>query len=280
MEKNFTFRFYEVSRKDNTIPTMVDMLRDIDAISDRGAREKLLSQDYTIRLENFEDDGPDAVVGELIRCQNTNLPAEITKAGRTELSADRLGHSIVFRLNHKKGILGVQYDVRVVSPGRILDYIAQFNSSAIYSIAPVIDKNAWKKFNSGPTKKLAIRIANPSEMQLLSGSAQAASKGFRSMGEAYEAPSILVEISMGRRKGVLASAVTGLADALSKMASSNAHLDKLTAVTVVNDETETIDLIEERVVAKERLQIHDKNPDVNWQIKRNFLCSEMKKLVG
>ena len=77
MEKSFTFRFYDVARPDARAPAMVNMLRQVAGIADRDRRERLLAADYTVRLENLEDDGADAVVGELTRCQNTNLPAEI-----------------------------------------------------------------------------------------------------------------------------------------------------------------------------------------------------------
>lgn len=98
-------------------------------------------------------------LGELIRCQDTNLPAEIRKGARKALTAERLGHSVVFRLNHKVGALGIQFDARVVSPGRILDYVASYDPKAIYSMLPYINKDAWKKFTSGDTRKLALRIA-------------------------------------------------------------------------------------------------------------------------
>jgi hypothetical protein len=259
---------------------MVDSLRAIATIQDVTQRERLLSSDYTVRLENFEDDGSDAVVGELVRCQKTNLPAEIAASGRKALSAARLGHSVVFRLNHKKGVLGVQYDNRVVSPGRILDYLSAFNPAAIYGMAPVIDAKAWQKFNSGPTRKLSFRIANPRHMGELSGSGKAVGQGFKAMAEAYDAPSIAVEISMGHHKGALSNAIGGLASVLSSMTFPGVRVDRLQAVTLVNDASEEIDLIQERIVARDELNIDDRDPDKNWKIKRDFLCAEMKRIIG
>jgi hypothetical protein len=279
LERTFTFRFYDISRDDEKIPSMVDMLRQIAGEHDKVKREKQLATDYVVRLENFEDDGANAVVGELIRCQDTNLPAEISKGARKTLTAERLGHSIVFRLNHKTGAFGIQYDSRVVSPGRILDYVASFNPKAIYSMAPRINAEAWKKFVAGDTRKLAIRIANPENMELLSGTGAAASQGIRAMGEAYGAPSISVEISMGHHKGFLKSA-EGLAKKLLDGFGAGARLDKLMAVTVSGDESEVIDLIEDRLVSRDELEIHPRDPETNWTIKRDHLIREMKRLVG
>lgn len=279
MERKFTFRFYDISREKDSIPSMVDMLRTVAKEADKTKREKQLATDYVVRLENLEDDGTDAVVGELIRCQDNNLPAELTKGNRKELTAERLGHSVVFRLNHKTGAFGIQHDRRIVSPGRVLDYIAAFNPQAIYAMTPKINADAWKKFVSGGTRKLSMRIANPDSMADLSGSGAAASQGFRAMAEAYSAPSILVEISMGHHKGFLSSAVEGLAKQLIAMG-GGARLDRLSATTIINDEKEEIDLIEDRLMCTDELEIHARNPDINWKIKRDYLCAEMKKLVG
>ncbi|MFH1795379.1 MAG: hypothetical protein ABIK36_12255 [Pseudomonadota bacterium] len=279
MDKNFTFRFYDVSRKTNSSPAMVDILRFI-AAKPMADREKLLATDYTVRLEKLEDDGPHAVVGELTRCQNTNLPSEIDSDDRKALEVDRLGHSVVFRLNWQTGVLGVQFDTRVVSPGKILEYLSAFNTAAIYSIAPKIDAQNWAKFNSGSTRKLTFKVANPDDMGDLDGSAKAASDSFKAMADAYDAPAIQIEISMGHKSGFLSTAVTGLAQQLASMAFPGAQLEKLTAKTVVNDEMQVIDLIEELVVAKDALEIHDRDPEVNWNVKRLYICSKMQSMFA
>ena len=280
MDKNFTFRFYDVVKPNSRSPLMVDLFRHIAGISDKKKREQYLAQDYTVRLENLDDDGPDAVVGELTRCQNTNLPAEISAGRRSALQAERLGHSIVFRLNHKIGALGIQYDTRVISPGRILDYLASFNSAAIYRIDPRINQDAWQKFNSGQVRKFKVRIHNPDDMGSLSGAGSSASAAFKAMGEAYDAPSVYVELSMGHRRGFLSGAINGLAAQLAAMNFPGVNLDKMSAVVIENDETHEFDLIEDRLVSKDTLSIDDRDPDKNWEIKKAFLCREMKKLIG
>ncbi|MGP4667658.1 hypothetical protein [Agrobacterium pusense] len=280
MDKNFTFRFYNVTRTNNQIPPMVSMLRQSAKEPDKQKREVQLAQDYVIRLEDLRDDGADAVVGEFVRCQGTNLPGELDGGTRKSLTAKKLAHSIVFRLNHVKGILGVQHDPRVVSVGRILEYLSSYNVAAQYRLDPRVNKDAWKKFNSGDVRKLSIRIANPDSMDDLVGDAKAASEGIKAMANAYDAPSISIELSMGHRKGFLSSAVTGLADLISTSIGATARVDKLTAITVINGEAEEIDLIEDRQVLKDSLSIDDRDPDKNYAIKADFLCREMKKLTG
>jgi len=281
VQKSFTFRFYSLSKNANTTPDLVGELRAIDKIAKKEAREKTLTAFYTVRLEELEDDGTDAVVGELIRCQSTNLPAALEKGQRTALKVEKLGHGIVFRYNFKKGVLGVQHDPRVISAGRLLEYIAAFNANAIYSIAPKIDPKNWSKFNKGKTRKISIRIANPDSMAELTGHEnKSAGDGIKAMADAYDAPSIYIELSMGHRKGYLSEAVVGLADQLAKMKVPGFRLDKLSAITEVNDASDEIDLIQERLVATGDLEIHDRDPATNYKIKRDFLIAQMKKLVG
>ena len=279
LEKNFTFRFYQISRDNAQIPSMVDSLRHIAETPKGVAREKQLAGDYIVRLENFESDGPDAVVGEILRCQGTNFPSELSGDDRKSLTAERLGHSIVFRLNHSTGKFGVQYDPRVVSPGRILEYIASYNSSAIYSLDPIINKSAWAKFNSGDTRKLIFKVANPKDLSGISGDGNAAAVGLQNMGDAHGAPYIEVTMSMGTRKGALKK-VGGLAKQLASLAGVGGSVEKIRARTIVNDIAEDIDLIEDRVVARDTLDIDDRDPEKNWEIKSKFLSNEMKKMVG
>lgn len=85
---------------------------------------------------------------------------------------------------------------------------------------------------------------------------------------------------MGHHGGFLSAAVNGLAKQLAEMNVPGFRLDKLQATTVVNDESEPIDLIEERVVAKDSLNIDDRDPEKIYSVKKKYLVDEMKKLVG
>ncbi len=279
LDKTVTIRYFSVSKVKDTAPSLVDVLRSIAAKASRKDRERQLAAYYVVRLENFEDDGADGVVGELVRCQNTNLPGSVSDAGMAALTVDRLGHSIVFRYNHKNGTLGIQYDARIISPARLLEYVSAFNPQAIYSMAPKVNKDAWAKFKSGRPRKLTIRIANPESLDALDGASSAATKGIKAMAEAYDAPYVTVEISMGNRKGALSSAIIGMADQMSKLL-GGAHVERMSATSIVNDESEDIDLIEDRVQSRETLQLHDRDPVQNWKIKRDHLCQDMKKLFG
>ena len=280
MDKKFTFRYYDLTRDDGRSPRFADILDDIIKIPEAADREKQLAANFIVRLERLEKDGADAVVGEMVRCQGTNLPSEIVDGTRQIIDADQLGHSVVFRYNFRLGKLGIQYDVRTLSPGRLLEYVSAFHAAAIYSLQPIVNADAWRKFMAGDVRRLTARIANPSDMGELDGVHNAAGQGFKAMAEAYNAPMITLEISMGTFPGALSKATNALAQGLAAMNFPGVSLDKLRGKVVTNDQIEEFDLIEDRVVTKADLEIHDKDHNVNWNIKRKFLSDDMKRLFA
>ena len=142
----------------------------------------------------------------------------------------------------------------------------------------MIDEDAWKRFRKSPARKLAFRVANPENIGQVAGGAEAATSGLKRMGEAYSSPFISVEISMGGRRGALDN-VLNLASALRNL-TGGARLESMKAKIIENDATEVVDLIQERVVSRDTLELHDRDPAINWSIKRDFLCQEMKRLIG
>ena len=70
MEKNISFRFYQVSRPKKSDPLFVDALREIAKIKKKIDREREIRADVFVRLEELDDDGPDSIVGEIIRVQD------------------------------------------------------------------------------------------------------------------------------------------------------------------------------------------------------------------
>lgn len=273
MERSLTFRFYTIKRK-NGVPALIPTLQEISKIKKKGDREKELRPDHVIRLEEFETDGPNCVVGEVVRVQSTNMPSEVDANGRKPLSTKNpLGHGVIFRFNESKSVLCVQHEPRIASAGRILDYITECWPAAIYEIAPMLKKKAWERFDSGDVRKLSIRVANPEQLELAAKAHQAAADSFRAMGEAYSAPSIKIELSMGgRRAGKLKQSVKGLAKALiDKVNGDGASVESMSAVAYVDDSREEIDLIEERLKVKDTLPLDDRDPVANYKIKKQFI---------
>lgn len=275
MEKNITFRFYRIKRHSSHVPRFVDVLSKIAEIKKKSDREHEIYPDFDVRLEEFEHDGPDAIIGEIIRVQNTNMPSEVLEDGRCPLSTPNpLGHGITFRFNSETSVLCIQYDPRIVSPGKLLDYMAACFNDAVYDIKPMLKPEAWKKFNKSEVKQIAIKIADPIDLGSVDPEHSAARDGFRAMGEVYESPNVKIELSMGHHKGYLSEKVKGLAKSLvhsMESKSDGSSLVTLRAVTYIDDARDDIDLIEDRLKVKEILPLDDRDPQKNYKIKKIYI---------
>jgi hypothetical protein len=282
MERSVSFRFYKVERRTQQVPALAEVLQQIAGVVPKKGREREVATDVILRLEEFEKDGPSAVVGELVRVQTTNLPSEVLPTGRSALSTKNpLGHGVAFRYVPSSGVLCFQHEPRIASVGRFIDYLSTAWSGANYVVAPMLRPGAWKRFNSGEVRKLAVRIASPDHLGDVGPKDQAAASAIKAMAAAYEAPSIRIEFSMGNRKGKLAEAVKtfakGIWDSVQK---GGAGVEQLQAVTYSEDGRDEIDLIEERLKIGDDLALDDRDPEKNYKIKKAFLSTQMGKALG
>jgi hypothetical protein len=279
MEKNVTFRFFQIGREDEKETPFVDGLRHANTIPKGIQRQRQVGADFVIRLEEFEDSGPDNVVGEIVRVQSTNMPSEVNNVGRFALSTNNpLGHGVIFMFNHKKGILCIQNEPRIVSSGRLIDYVRECGTAARYSIAPMIRPNAWKNFGEGTVRKFAVRIAKPELLADVGTVHQSSGAGIRNLGSAYDAPSIKIEFSMGGgRKGSLSEAIKGFAEYIfNATKDSNASIESMNAVVYHDDTRDEIDLIEQRLKCSDSIDLHDRDPNINYQLKKSAIIKAMQ----
>jgi hypothetical protein len=271
MDKNVTVKLFRIERANETVPRLLDVLRRIDAIEGYANRERNIGRNFVVRLELLEEENQHVVCGELTRIQSTNMPSEVTTDGRIPLSTrNRLGHSVVFRVNHHLGLLGMEFNSRVCSPGRLLGYLAEFDPTAAYRMLPLVREDAWDRYNRSEPRKLQVSVASPTDLSVLDGDGRAVGEAIAAMGEAYEAPKITVEISMGHSRGHLGQKITGFVrELLSKSSEEEIQLEKLKAFTP--DFPEGIDFLDELVIFREELNLHDRDPDINFQIKKEYL---------
>jgi hypothetical protein len=90
------------------------------------------------------------------------------------------------------------------------------------------------------------------------------------MAEAYEAPTISIEMSMGRhRDGALAESVKGIARHLRQhVVKDQVELTRMRARIRPGDERpEEIDLLEDILSVKNELSLRDNDPDANYALK-------------
>ena len=279
MNNQITFRFYPVSKEKSVPHTLSSVMSAIGKVTPKVKRERQIAGGALLRLEEFETETDGSIVGELIRVQSTNMPADVTDDGRQALAVKRgLAHGVIFRYDEPAKVLTVQHAPQIASVGRIMDYIAAYQTGAVFVAAPMVKKDSWARFNSGGVRKLTVRVARPAELQ--ADASQSCFTGMRLMGTQYDAPSVKVEISMGHYKGTLGDSVRSLASQAVNLfgGGDGAELRSLSAK--VEGEDGDVDLISERLKVTEDLNLDPTDPHKNYERKRSFIRQIMKDKKG
>lgn len=171
------------------------------SLADREARVGLDA--ILVRLEDFVESETE-IHGQFIRGQTSNRPGRMLPAGTDNLPFNEpLGHGIAFRYRLRDGLLAVQFDTKILSPGKILDYIYQHEPTAEYSIAPRLRDDAWQRFAELPLRKLEVSVAGHANAHDLDNDAQPVWRNVALIKQAYGADTVRFQISMGHRDGAL-----------------------------------------------------------------------------
>ncbi len=264
MSKSFTTRFYLIGKKDKNGVAFKGALTSIFQKGNPGARHYQLAQGYICRLERLDLSEVGYISGSMTRLRHTDFPSEITDAGSVELNVSGpIGNSIVFRFREKDHTLAIQYDPRIISPGRFISYIEGFLSKEMFSMTPKLDAGALQRFRDSPLKKLQIKVASPTKLGNVDAPMQAVATSFSRLGQAYEAPIITLEMSMGHNKGALGQATKLMAEGFLTLIGMNDDVDVRTikAMSEDIDGNEPINLIDQVLSVKDDIVLKSNNPD-------------------
>jgi hypothetical protein len=232
MDNRITVRFFRVSRTHDAAPHFADAL---EAAMQSGntpkARERDIGPNVIVRIERFSRDGT-FIDGEIVRRQMINFPPEANDAGlvRPPLSeGGGIGHCVAFRYNIGLRVIGIQFDNRAVSVGRLLAYLKAGDATADYSAAPLVRKDAWDRYNRGEPRRFRLKVANPQLLHAVEGEVYDVKESSSRLSEMFGGPVITLEVSMGQtRKGSLTrEKVTKLIEYLTGDAGKDADVQEL-----------------------------------------------------
>jgi len=199
----------------------------------------------------------------MTRIKDTDFPAEIKDVGAVELNVSGpIGNCVVFRFRERDHVLAIQYDPRLLSPGRFISYIEGIHSKELFSLTPRLDKEALKKFRKNPLKKIKIQLASQADLDAVDDAMQAVTSSFSTLKKEYEAPIITFEMSMGHNKGALSEGAKKMAEGFLTMigASDDGDVRSLRAVSQGDDGSESIDLIDQILSDKQDIVLRSNNP--------------------
>ena len=272
-----TVRFFQVGRDNDSDPQMKNLLEKIASIDVLSDREVRLGGQHDVRLERLEKDGDAYLVGEMTRIQSTNFPAEVHPDGTRPLNVSHpLGHGVAFRYNHIKSILGIQFDTRIISPPKFIDYLHAKGDKSSLRLTPIMRKDNWKRFGKGPAKKITIAIAGAESFSQLPLEGEPVATSIRRMGEAYGAPKIEITLNVGQGKARLRDGVKEAAKQFYEaMASGQIAVTKLKARVDASEGVDKIDLLDDLLSEKEELDLPENDPERRYKIKRDLIRRAM-----
>lgn len=281
MEKSVTLRFYEVRRTSANRPMFADILRMISRkqMTDREKRVGL--DEILVRLEDFDEAGSE-IWGQFIRGQSGNRPGRMLPAGTDALPfREPLGHGVAFRYRTQDGILAIQFDSKILSPARVVDYLYAHDPNAEFQLLPRMRADAWQKFNDLPLRKLTVAIAGHPNPAQLDNDTNAVWANVNDMKDAYGAETVRIELGMGHCHGALRAAAKAFArEAFRRWENGEDDIRTLKGVMdtgqgVPNDE---IDLMGALLDVKEVLSFQEDDWRRFYDLRRELLSSRLRLL--
>ncbi len=263
MAKSISVRFYRVGKVAQHGPSLRTTLEAIFNSGPPANRERQLTGGFVCRLERLEL-AAGYVAGEMMRIRETDLPCEVHPDGTRVLGVNvPLGDGIAFCYREADHTLAIQYDNRVVSPGRFNDYIMQMHHAGQYILDPVMDANALVRFQAQPLRKLKVKLARPQNLAPLDDETAAAGAAFQALGAAYGAPVITLELSMGRNRGHLADGAKAMIEGFLQLAGRDADVRAITVTPEAGEgvQNEDINLLDAILSDKGEIAPHSDAPD-------------------
>jgi hypothetical protein len=280
MEKTVTLRFYEITRTFANKPSIEDVLRLIanKPIAEREARVGL--EDVLVRLEDFNSrDGE--LFGQFVRGQSGNRPGRMLPEGTDNLPfGEPLGHGIAFRYRVEDGLLAIQFDSKILAPGRILEYLYAHEPRAEYKITPRLRPDAWQRFNELPIRKVEVSVAGHANANDLDNEDDPVWRNVAAIKDAYGADTVKFQISMGHRRGTLLDGAKSiLREALRRFENG----EDIRAMRGVLDPgegipNEEIDLMGTLFDVKEELSFDGDNFQRFYELRRDLLRVKIRLL--
>jgi len=271
LDRSVTIRYFKIDPVGQTqsFPNAVELAHQLGHSPEH--RERTIGPDVVVRLENrLMSRG--LLFGEVVRVQKENIPPEAQSAGLVPLQIGGLGHSVAFAFDEQSGIIAIQFDARGVSLGRLLDYLTNVGGGGNYIYNPIVNEDAWERYNRGQPRNLTFSVAAPQNLQNIPGLPGGVLAASRHLAEITHAPIVTVEVSMGSFKGSL---FKNAVDQIVRSFSSEDHQGDVRSLTVRTKEeghpADEIDFIKDLARDREVLDLPPADPAGHIQRRYAFI---------
>jgi len=281
LDAKISARFFELTAASANIPDFPDLLL-------REAEKPLAQREYditddvvTVRLERCISDG-EFVIGEFCRKQITNIPPQAGPEGLIPMSlpdGQGLGHLGAFQYHRPTRIILLQNNRQCVTTHRVGLYLMKLNTGALFAFAPVLREDAIERFKNKKIRSFSVQFASPKNLEALDDSGIASAKGARLLTEAYHGFKMTVSVSVGKRKSKFLD-FDRVNEEITALLDSDAELKKLQVGTKDDGDADVaIDFLKEVLKCSETLDLPEKNPKENYEIRINYLKREFSMRI-
>ncbi len=273
-----TFRSYDIAKNPiaggENFETALDRIFKLD-FPDRWQHITKKSAVSLYRYEPTEDGNK--IFGEFLRISNEDFPMMVDQLGAHKIPMpdenNRIGKGAAFCYDILAKRLYLQYDFRTVPDSRAMYYLNSFSPNTSFSANVRMRDNIWAQIQRSDVKKVMIRVASPTNFRAVDDGGGLGSI-FRSMGQAYEAPSIYVEMSVGRGKNArLGERIIGVLERFrNRGADDDLEVRSVKAQIKEDDESpEVVDLINDVFSIQEDLDLPKNDPAPNYRMRKVLL---------
>lgn len=274
MPKIVTVRFYQIGKLHAHGLSLRSALDQIAALGQPGVRERQLTAGFRCRLERYV---PTAgyLTGEITLVRNEDFPAEVHPHGTAELNVGvPIGEGVAFRFREQDHVLAMQYDPRVVSPGRFIDYLMQSVAAAQFTIEPKADVRALAHFRARPLKKVRIKLASPQDLRAVEAPMQSAARSFRSLGRDYAAPIVTLEMSVGHEDASLSQEAKRMVEGFVRRAvadDANVRSVRIKPDNGPGIENREVDLLDALLSVRDEIPNPSNDPQTSYDARRRVV---------
>lgn len=285
MDATVTAKFFRVIKPEMAAPNTEKVLRDLGAL-DLVERQIDIGESVVMRLENLEEDAG-YLSGQFCRKQMINLPPTADDAGLEPMvlgEGKGLGHVAAFRYHIQTQILLLQVNQQSATPNRISLYLSAAAERPIYSLEPVLKKDAFKRMKSREIKAFSVKIAEPQNLKALDDPKASAFKGVRAAARAFNAREIEIIVYAGakKKKEKKRPLLLQLASrqALTRLATAGDDIKSLQAQIIEDGTAPWIDLLEQQVKETRILNLDSHDPPANYLTRKAFLTQVFHANIG
>ncbi len=277
MPSKITVRFFRVMPGLDSVNTFTEALKSANDIEIEHRRIKLVDG-YDMRLENLTVEQNGLVRGDFTRIVDDDFPAIVDGDELSELEADELGLCCAFLYDPALSVLAFQYDPKKVSPNRAVQYLREFDEGNQFYLVPATNEDAWRRFDTGTVRRIKVRVAEPNDFEFAGDSKLGES--VTDMANAYDAPSIMIEIGMGHHKGSLKGRIK------EHVKSLVANYDVRTLEVKTEEEEAAFSLLKDLLVYRDSVEIPS-DPKASSNRRQEFVKTaytankgSLKKMFG